>query len=54
MPHIPGHRSHFSRLKQYHRLNNELAIQNIKGLATENAVIDEIVISTVAMKSVAQ
>lgn len=46
--------SRFSWSDQYHKLNNELAIQHIKDTATENAVIDEIVISTVAMKSVSQ
>lgn len=46
--------SHLSPLEQFHKLNSELAIQYIRDAATANAVIDEIVISTVAMKSVSQ
>lgn len=41
-------------IKQYHKLNNELAIQQITDTDTAHAAIDEIVTSTVAMKSVSQ
>lgn len=44
----------FSLLEQYHKLNSELAIQHTGDPAVDNALIDEIVISTVAMKSVSQ
>ena len=47
-------RPFFLPLEQYHKLNGELAIQHIRHAATAHAVIDEIVISTVAMKSVSQ
>jgi len=48
------HRPQFLQLEQYHKLNGELAIQHIRDEATAYAVIDEIVVSTVAMKCVSQ
>jgi len=44
----------WATIKKYHKLNGEAAILRIKDPATANAVIDEIVTSTVAMKSVSQ
>jgi len=50
---FPPH-PYFSPFEQYHKLGGELAIQNIGDAGTAHAAIDEIVTSTVAMKSVSQ
>ena len=44
----------FSPSEQHHKLGGEQAILKIRDVATAHAAIDEIVTSTVAMKSVSQ